>query len=153
MQGYTLFFLSLSSYCSCSNIFFLIFCGGFIWKFSSFIYSHASCNLTLHLQSSSSSLGHLSHQTPVECGRMSYLAVNLLFRGYFLINVVDKIVANHLMRRQQASFHRKFLSTTLTLSLSKHHSLCLDFQEIFCLFPSSPWVTPLLRLKVLSPEE
>ena len=122
MQGYTLFSLSLSlslsSYCSCSNLFFLIFCGGFIWKFSSFIYSHASCILTLHLQSSSSSIGHLSHQTPVECGRRSCLAVNMLFRVHFLINAADEIVANHLMRRQQVSFHRKLLSTTLTLSLN-----------------------------------
>ena len=154
MQRYTLFSLSLSlsSYCSCSNIFSLIFfLDPFIQKFSSFIYFYTSCILALHLQSSRSSLGHLSYQTPVEGGRRDYLAVNLLFMGHFLINAANKVVASHLMRRQQVSFHRKLLSPTLTLSLNT--ILSTQVSRRYFVFPSSLWANPLLGFKVLPPKE
>ena len=146
MQGYTLFSLSLSlsPQCSFSNLFFLILFfgvgggggrGAFIWKFSSFIYSHASCIPTLYMQSSRSSLGYLFHQIPVEGGRRNCLAMNLLFGGHFLINAANKAADNHLMRMQQVRFHRKLLSTTSNLSLN---AIILSTQIFKRYFVSSP---------------
>ena len=115
---YTAF--SLSSYCSCSNLFSFIFFfpNPPIQKFSSFMYSYASCILTLYLHSFRFSLGHLSHQTPTKGGRRGCLAMNLLFRCHFLINAADKAIASHLMRRQYVNFHKKLLLNTLTFSLN-----------------------------------
>ena len=139
---HTVLSLSLSPYCSFSNLFFLIFFfgvgggrGAFIWKFSSFIYSHTSCIPTLYMQSSRSSLGYLFHQIPVKGGRRNCLAMNLLFRGHFLINATNKATNNHLMRMQQVRFHRKLLSTTSNLSLN---AIILSTQIFKRYFVSSP---------------
>ena len=115
--------------------FFFFFSGAFIWKFSSFIYSHASCIPTLYMQSSRSSLGYLFHQIPVKGGRRNCLAMNLLFMGHFLINAANKATNNHLMRMQQVRFHRKLLSTTSNLSLN---AIILSTQIFKRYFVSSP---------------
>ena len=45
------------------------------------------------------SLGHLSPKSSAEGGKRDCLAVNLLFRSHFLINVADKVVAMHSIQR------------------------------------------------------
>ena len=154
-------FLHKDTHCSLSLSLFLLivlvlissffFPDPFIQKFSSFIYSYTFCISTFHLQSSRSSLGHLSYQTPAEGGKRGCLAVNILFRGHFLINAADKAVASHLIRRQQVSFHRKLLSPTLTLSLNT--ILSTQVSRRYFVFLSSLWANPLLGFKVLPPKE
>ena len=49
----------------------------------------------------------------IECGRRGCLAVKLLFRSYFLINVADKVVAVHSMQRGRVYLYRKLPPTAL----------------------------------------
>ena len=104
IQKVALFSL-FSQYSSCFFFFFWYLCLPPFFSKNTifFIYSSLLHILTSHFYLTNLSLWHLSLFTSEEGGRWSLLSCELHCSGHFLINAVDRAVAHHLIRRQQAT--------------------------------------------------